>query len=269
MSKRFYMTVVCLGLLYCSTVSAQVGFKMPTYTNTVPGQAVGLPVSVVNFDSVFSIQFVIKWDPAVLEFQSIEHVVNPINIIDSLMFNLNDTANGNIRFLWNSNTYKSLQTGAAIFKLNMKVVGDDGTWTFINFSEIDPATVFEVVNIVNGQNVFTPLDSALLTHGRVNVGIVGSEEPYVSGASNLKIFPNPATAVTPAVTFHLPQSSDVVLRISDMTGRTVFQEVFEGAQGDNTRLLKDAQIPCNGIYYCQIHSGNAVISAPFVVAPAN
>lgn len=259
MIKHSLVLAVCLGLLYSPSLFGQVGFSLPTYTNTSTGQNLDFPVSVVHFDSVFSIQFVIQWNPDVLEFKGIEHLVNPLAIVDSSCFNLSEVSEGFIRFRWYSSSYKTLQNTTAVFTLKMQVVGLNGTSSPISFTELPPVTYFEIVRGVNNQFFF--LNTALLTNGSVSVGIVGNEEPGMSTA--IKVFPNPFSS-TATLTFDMPRAGNVLWRITDALGRIVQEESFEAQQGRNEVLINQAALFHNGVYYIQLLTDQQRIVHPVI-----
>ena len=261
MNKRSLVLVACLGLLYFPSLFGQVGFSLPSYTNTSTGQNLDFPVSVVHFDSVFSIQFVIQWNPSILEFQGIEHLVNPLNIVDSSCFNLLETSQGFIRFRWYSSSYKSLQNTATIFTLKMKVIGLNGTVSPVVFTELPPVTYFEIVRGKNNQFFF--LNTAMLTNGSVTVGTVDSEEPATVFAGDLSIAPNPFSA-SATLAFEMPQSDEVKLRITDALGRIVHQADFQVQQGHNEVQLNGTALVNNGIYYIHLLTDRQQVVRPVI-----
>lgn len=256
MIKRSHVLAVCIGLLYCSSLFGQVGFSLPTYTNTNNGDNLNFPVSVVNFDSVFSIQFVIQWNPEVLEFQSVEHLVNPLNIVDSVCFNLLEAqSNGYIRFRWYTfSTYKTLPNASAIFTLKMRVIGEDGMYTPVTFTELPPVTYYEVVRGAS-PNQFFNLNNSLLTNGRVNVGIVGSNEPQ-DIFSGVSVTPNPVTTGT-VVRFSTTENSDAFYRVTDVNGKAILSSGFSTQPGLNEIPLNTSGFGSPGVYYLHLWSGAA------------
>lgn len=253
MIKRSHVFAVCIGLLYCTSLFGQVGFSLPTYTNTNNGDNLNFPVSVVNFDSVFSIQFVIQWNPDVLEFQSVEHLVNPLNIVDSVCFNLLEAQSaGVIRFRWyTSSSYKTLPNAAAIFTLKMRVVGEDGMFTPVAFTELPPITYYEVVR--GAPNQFFNLNNSLLTNGKVTVGLVGSDEPQ-DIFSGISIAPNPVTTGT-VLRFFTTDSNDAFYSVTDVTGKAVLSSVFSTQPGLNEVPLNTSGFGSPGVYYLHLWSG--------------
>lgn len=224
MSKRSHVLAAAVWLLSFTSLFGQVGFTLPAYSNTNTGDLLDFPVEVVNFDSVFSVQYVIRWDPQVLEFQSIEHVVNPLNIVDSLCFNLLEVGQGIIRFRWFSNSFRTLADETAIFTIKMKVTGAIGSASSVYFTEIPPVTYFEVVRGPGNQFYFlnTP-PQALITNGQVTVGMVSADAPFAPTVDEaLWVAPNPFSGHIRA-TYLNRSAGSVRIFISDVTGKICYE----------------------------------------------
>lgn len=254
MIKRSLVLVAALWLLNSVHLSGQPGFSFPSFTNTDTGQYLDFPVQVVNFDSVFSIQFVIKWDPQVLEFQAVEHLVNPLNIVDSICFNLTEAPMGLIRFRWYSSSYKTLSDNVAIYKLKMKVVGQDGSSTVVRFTEQLPLTYFEVVR--GPGNQFFNQNTALLTNGNVTVGTVSNKE--ISDVAQLPAAPNPFVYST---IIQVVAEKDQVSRlyITDVSGKICYEEKKYLNYGITGIEIANTQLRGKGMYFVHLVTEDAHI----------
>lgn len=252
-----WSAVVCL--FFTTSVYAQVGVSLPTFTNTDPGQVLEMPVTVVNFDTVFSVQFVVQWDPAVLEFQSVVHPNNPLAIVDSLCFNLLEAGEGIIRFRWYSTLPKTLPDGADVFRLKMKVIGAIGTSTNVAFTELPPVTYFEIVRGPGSQ--FYTLATALLTQGAVSVGVVSANEP---GASlSLKATPNPFSIST-QIQFDLPESGVAHIWVTDLAGKIIFSEKKYHNRGINGTVIANTELRSKGLYFVHVTTAGTHAVQPIV-----
>lgn len=260
MIKRSLVLVAALWLLNSVHLSGQPGFSFPSFNNTDTGQYLDFPVGVVNFDSVFSIQFVVKWDPQVLEFQAVEHLVNPLNIVDSLCFNVAEAPAGLIRFRWYSASYKTLADNVAIFKLKMKVVGPDGSSTLVRFTEQLPTTYFEVVR--GPGNQFFNQNTALLTNGTVTVGTVSNND-ISKEAQQMQVAPNPFVySTTIRVTTEKEQLSR--LYITDLSGKICHEEKKYLNYGITGIEIANTQLRGKGMYFVHLVTEDAHLVQPIV-----
>ncbi len=71
MILRLRIAFAVLWLSCTGAVSAQIGFSMPFINAAVPGTDKYMTVKVTNFDSIVSMQYVIRWDPTVLQYVTI------------------------------------------------------------------------------------------------------------------------------------------------------------------------------------------------------
>jgi hypothetical protein len=262
MNKRAHVFAAILWLLSVVTVYGQVGFTMPTFTNTSTGQNLDVPVTVVNFDTVFAIQYVIKWNPQVLEFTGLTKPNNPLSIVDSLCFNLAEAPQGIIRFRWfNTSSPKTLADGADIFHLQMKVIGVDGTSTPISFTELPPITYYEVVR--GPGNQFFNLSNSLITNGLVVVGTVSVNGPSDAEWMALKAAPNPFSDQV-SIAFDVAESGPVQYYITDVAGKICYSEKKYLNSGRNGTVIANGVFPAKGLYFVHVLSGGRHAVQPIV-----
>ena len=260
---RSYVLVAILWLFSLASSFGQVGFTLPSYSNTNTGDVLDFPVKVVNFDSVFSMQYVMRWDPQVLEFQSLDHVPNPLGIVDSLCFNLTQAGQGIIRFRWFSTLYKTLSNETAIYSLKMKVVGGNGTGSSLYFTELPPVTYFEVVRGASNQifNLNQP-PQALITNGQVTVGMVSGFEPN-STASSVLIFPNPFSSSF-SISYESSSEDEALVYITDLFGKLIFEEKKYPNLGRVGMEIANVQLPGKGTYFLHVVQGDVHAVRPIV-----
>jgi len=73
---------------------------------------------------------------------------------------------------------------------------------------------------------------------------------------SLMNYPNPFSSVT-TIAYNLPTSSDVIMKIFDVTGAEVATLVNENQiAGQHERMFDSAHLS-GGIYFCQIKAGSA------------
>ena len=252
--KRTHVLAAVIWLLSLVSVFGQVGFSLPSFTNTAAGQQLDVPVTVVNFDTVFSIQYVLQWNPAVLEFQSITKPNNPLGIVDSACFNLTEAAAGQIRFRWYSTFPRTLIDGADLFHMNLKVIGANGTSSSIIFTEIIPITYFEVVR--GPGNQFFNLSQALITNGSVGVGMPSSVDAPSGQTIKTAVAPNPFSDFT-RIQFELTQRGSVRLMLTDVAGKICYEtnEILD--RGQHEKVVLSSNLPAKGMYYVHLFSADA------------
>ena len=109
------------------------------------GEEVCLNVQVADFNNLLSMQYSIKWDPAVLQYVKTDNYqlegIGPQNFGD------NRTAEGLLTGLWIDNSLQgvTLPDGATIYQICFKAIGKAGQNTEVTL--VDGPTPFEVINL--------------------------------------------------------------------------------------------------------------------------
>ena len=105
---------------------AQVQFFVES-ANVDPGQHFSLKTTVNKFDKIVSMQFTIKWDPAVLSLDSIGGM--SLSGLSQSNFGLNKADQGIVSVSWIdfSAQGKSLADGSTLFKLYFEAIGTSGS----------------------------------------------------------------------------------------------------------------------------------------------
>ena len=92
-----------------------------------------------------------------------------------------------------------------------------------------------------------------------NVGI-----NEVLAENSVAVYPNPASNLV-NVNFNLAQSSEVEMRIYDVTGKVVLSEVNSFANGTNSAILNIESLT-NGVYYVDVVSGHSKTTKRLVIS---
>jgi hypothetical protein len=216
---KYTRHIAALMLVVCgfAKIHAQVGFSMPVLNNLLPGQFFQVPVTVSNFDSVVSIQFVLTWDPAVVELVNVFDF--NVQDLDEGDFNLDESGMGRLRLVWiGPVSGVSRPNGTSIFSLLMQVKGPPNSGTPLTFTELPPTTFFEVVR-ANG-DVFD-LQTAVLQHGFAAIGYTLSSEDVPATTLHAQVYPNPVDH-TSRVYFELDAPEQVTIEVFDVQGRKLF-----------------------------------------------
>ncbi len=262
MIKRSHVFAAMLWLLTSFTVQAQPGFSLPTFLGTTTGQNINMPVTVVNFDTVFAIQYVIQWNPQVLKFTGLSKPNNPLSIVESVCFNLMEATQGTIRFRWfNSASPKTLADGADIFHMEFKVISGNGTATEVRFTELPPVTYYEVVR-GPGNQFFTLLNSPI-TNGIITVGTVDAPEQQPEAATTIIAAPNPFSEQL-NLQLDAPESGQSRLFVTDISGKVLYDEKIYLNRGRNGTVIANGVFPAKGMYFVHLTTGGHHTVQPIV-----
>lgn len=130
------------------------------------GQSVSIDITALNFDSIGSLQFSLGWDLGILQFDSVNNFNPDLQLNQGTDFNLTQTANGLLAFLWTADAAEgvTLPTGAVLFTINFTVVGGGGTNSTLVFGDVPVPR--EAISNATGTPEEVP---ALWINGSVNV----------------------------------------------------------------------------------------------------
>lgn len=109
------------------------------------GQTSCLDITVADFRSLISMQYSMKWDPAILEFQEVKGFTLPH--LSAQNFGTHRVQEGILTSVWIDNSLKgqTLSDGAPIFQVCLKAVGNAGQTS--TFAFLEQPTPFEVVTV--------------------------------------------------------------------------------------------------------------------------
>lgn len=247
--------LLSLGLIVTtSPLTAQIGFSLPFVNNAVSGSTLNLPVTVINFDSIAAVQFVIRWDPEVLQLDTISNLNLPGLEVDEDFGLTNALDSGILRFAWSStdlNIGTTRPDGATIYSLIFKVIGANNSSAGLMFTELPPNTYFEVVN-ASGQ-AFT-MNQAQIDNGFVAVGFtVATGEPGLNEL-DAQVAPNPFSGAA-RLYFELSQATEVRWTITDPAGRRLLDKHEKLPAGRQILELEAGLLPTRGTYYLLLQAG--------------
>ena len=101
-------------------------FLIYSDTTIVPGSNVCIPLTVLNFTDIATLQGGIMWDPTILNFTSIENIA--VQGMSNSSFNI-DTLNGTGSFIWFDSAgganAQTIPDGGVFFELCFEVIGED------------------------------------------------------------------------------------------------------------------------------------------------
>ena len=261
-----------LWLFSSFALSAQIGFSLPFVNDAAPGSNKSLAVRVTNFDSIVSMQFVVRWDPTVLKYLTIDNfgAVPQLDIND---FNaLRALDSGYVRMVWegpNSFPGVSVDDDVTIFRLRFNVIGPDTSSSQVKFTEINysfPNTEFEILKVVSPDSTLQAFNETEcnLDHGFVAVGYTVSAEEATREELEMSVLPNPFSTSTEAV-FTLEQAADVRLLVTDVQGKVIHQEFIPRLPaGIHKHAIDQAVFPSKGAYFLTIYAGKQTCIRPIL-----
>jgi Cohesin domain len=246
--KQRLLFVVFYIISCLFNLSAQVGFSIPDISNAQAGDILDLPITVTNFDSIVASQFVIRWDPSVLQFQSTGNYNLPD--LDEGKFGTSQAIDsGFVRLVWwyYTDAGTSKTDNSSIFHIKLKVIGPINSGSTIVFTEIAPQTLFEVLKVDNTSYNQSQVN---LDNGFVAVGYVPTSAIWSLAESNFKIqtFPNPIFDNL-YIKFDLPVSEKVHINIIDNQGLTIFEKKQQFPAGSNGMEIASHIFSKKDIYY--------------------
>jgi hypothetical protein len=142
-----------------------------------------LPITVRNYNKIFSFQGSIIWDTSLLKFKSVlTQSSNQLGLSES-NFGLNNASNGKLTFSWNDNNLsgKSLGDSSTLFIIRFSTLGSNGKIATLNFNDIP--TKIEIINtslqsidynLISGSCIFDCIGKVYTFIGNGNWDIISN-----------------------------------------------------------------------------------------------
>ncbi len=266
-------TFVSLWLLFgAMSLSAQgTSFYFPFINNAVPGNIKLMPLKVLNLDSVVAIQMVIRWDPKVLKYLTIDNInLGDLSISD---FNTSRAVDsGYVRIQWEGATSlppgTSVADSSTIFRFRFNVIGPDSSCSPLKITEIldFPPLNFEVVKVLaDTSNVGYNLDECPHYNGGVCVGFTLATTDAEANEIPLTLSPNPFL-VSSQLDFFLKEAADTQLFITDAIGHIVFEKnFFTLSPGQHGMVIEKDSLGAPGLYSLTLRAGRKIVTRSFVL----
>lgn len=265
-------TFVSLWLFFSAwTLSAQgASFYFPTLNNTPPGSNRVMPLKVINLDSVVSMQMVIRWDPKVLKYLTVDQF--SFGDLSASDFNTTRAVDsGYVRMQWEGPSNPpgtSVPDSSAIFRLRFNVIGADSSSSPVNITELldFPPTYFEIVKVrADTSNEDYTLTECPTTNGLIRVGYTVSAQEPSAFELPMSIAPNPFL-VSAQLQFELDETTDTQLLISDAMGRKVFEKTFFMLPaGQHGMVIENDMLGAPGMYSLTLRAGRKIATKNFVL----
>ncbi|MEI8204363.1 MAG: cohesin domain-containing protein [Bacteroidota bacterium] len=247
--KKYILLGLLCSLLFTVNAIGSVTFIMNNYSAS-SGSYITIPIKVNGFTNVMSIQGTIQFDPAILNYTSIQdYGLSDMNS----SFGVTQAPSGIITFSWIEGSLSgvTLADSTTIFSITFHVVGAVGTNSALLF--VNAPTLFEVLDPSN--NVLPNTWSNGSVHIYTTVSIPEIEN---KGFQLFQNEPNPVSDNTHIV-FFLPIESEVTLSIYDILGNCIWSLSKVFSSGINTYNVNTDNINGtklrSGTYYFRIISG--------------
>jgi hypothetical protein len=246
---------IILGLVFLAifSLSAQVTIMTPSM-DVDPNASIQFDVKASSTDSIVGMQFTLKWDPTVLNFQQVSELVLPSSM--GLGNHFGDLGNGVLTFVWTEENLEGLVLGneATLFSLDFKVVGPNNSSTLVEVTGdptlIEVATADEVLEVT-------------LDNGTVNVGTTSTTESMTTDFVLFQNTPNPVTEFT-NITFELNNRTDADLSIYNTSGKLILVQSTNGS-GLQTITIQREAFPAAGTYFYELKTDNAIARRKLIV----
>lgn len=261
-ATRIVFIIASLWLNVINPMFGQPSFRWPNINNAPSGAVINLNLRVFDFDSVVSAQYVMRWDPQVLQYQSVDNFNLPCLSIDR--FNtLQAIDSGWVRFQWECNTITggvTLADSSIIYRLRLKAIAPINNGSAVEIVSLPP-TYLEVNYIKNGS---THNDTSVMVHqGFVAIGYtVDAKEPALNTMKAV-LQPNPVTDAA-QISFTLESFSTLHILISDVAGRVLSSREMQLSAGEHTFEIDDQTIREKGTYFLTLKSENQSCTLPFI-----
>jgi Secretion system C-terminal sorting domain/Cohesin domain len=242
MIRLYVMAAFGLVFMFSAHFSAAqlMTLNAPFISPVSTGSIISVPVRVKNFTNIDGMQFAVKWNPAVLKFQSVGNFNLP-NLSEAANFHLDSTNFNLFRLTWASNG-QTLPDLSYIFKINFKVIGATGSFSDIIFTD-DPTPVPLIIEITQQQGIMSPSIPFNLEQGKVGVGFTIATEnlPKNDEKTAFSVTPNPFSTNFFIKSNHDISSENCQIELQNVAGKTVFQQ-------NNTRIPAGGiEIATNGL----------------------
>ncbi len=261
---RLLLTVVFAFLSLLTHISAQLVLVSPTLNNLQPGQLIDIPIRVKNFTNIVGLQFPVKWDPAVLQYQNVNGFGLLPSVTISNNFGLGDTTAGIVRFNWYGSAISKPDL-SILLKIKVKVIGAVNSSTQITFPTNVQNFPIEVVD-------YDPVDSSTqeiavnFEIGTAAVGFtVGIDDAFLADQSAaIDVFPNPFSSKLNIFPKNKSGIESCQISVRDIAGRIVFHNQQTRLPSAGMEIDMDGL--SQGIYFLIINTEHETIVRKLMMA---
>ena len=216
--------------------AVELSYSYPS--DALPGRADGyihILVRVKNFKDMSGMQFTIRFDPTVMQWQAMGN--NPLGIETGN----NHAGEGSVTFLWvdPKNEIKTLDDGSVLMELVFKAI-DNGRLIMDNLNT-------NTLSLDGSVTAIAAYDKDYELH---NVVMRKVENVQPLQQETWTVSPNPTNGGLIHIQMNLREKKSIIFRLTDNTGRLILTKKAEGVKGINNIVLREGNIAA-GAYYLQ------------------
>ena len=249
MAYRFFTLLLWVSLTISFSKLAAQSFGIYTDTAVIQAnQQVCLSIKSKNYTELMIMQLFFSWDNQILKFKKTSNY----NLAGLSGTDINPIPDHGLALAWAS------PTGTCI-------VADSGRVLFdICFTAIGPPNSIAYLRLDTGQ-VSICLNPYTVIIGDDTIGVVtvtntsSASDVYGNEAISFRLFPNPALSSTQLM-FKSPDSDWVILLVTDVLGRTVFEQKIAAKPGENRLEIPVDALAAKGMYQVSLQTKNGVSS---------
>jgi hypothetical protein len=250
-------TIFTFFFLFCTLpLMAQITLLIPDKKVAKDG-FVDAEVRVKTRDSLSALQFLLTWDPNILEYSAIESLSLQGSTIDDV-FGLNNIYDGNIKFIWVSNAADGMKVvdSAMIFKIKFKAIGNKGASSKVKFDSTDRFKIKALrANLAVETIPMTVRQGTITIEGTSAAQEVSDTEGSITLYQNI---PNPIVNQT-IIPFNLRDAQVVNLKIYDIMGRVVYDKSAFFNNGKQEWALHTEGVLEKGIYLYSLKTNKGIV----------
>ena len=200
------------------------------------GDIVAVHISADDLQSLVGMQMSLSFDKQMVELM--EAGSEKISVYEQ-NFNYNNLSNGLIHLSWNHFAPVKVQDNMFSFKFKM-------------LKDADNHTILKLYNAGLHPEAYTQSNDEFAAH-RISLEARSGSESVIEAFEVYQNIPNPFNAST-TIGFTLPETSDVSLKIYDVTGKVLLQQNGTYKKGYNSIQLDANSLNHTGVLYYQIET---------------
>ena len=219
-----------------------------------PNEEFTVELRLTTTDSLASLQFSFAWNAAVIAFQRVDTLGGFPPSAEATEFNLNNTANGKLAFIWIDRSirgYKVPTDSFLVFKIIFKAIGANGTNSPLQYVTTPTNIRASNANLMN--MTVTPRD------GSVKVGTSAVFSQNTEGVFVGQNFPNPVDNQT-VVPITLIEEEDISLEITNIIGKIFLIKKYQFEAGRHEIRLDTEGVLPSGLFIYNVRTKRGVAS---------
>ena len=228
------------------------------------GQVVDIPINIIGFKDILSMQFSLNWDTTVIKFQEVHSYTEELPQFGADGVGIGSASSGNLIVVWFDNSISgiSVTDSTSLLTIKFEVIGFEGEKSPIIFS--DTPALIEIVDV--NATIIEPD----LVNGEIGIpSELSTSIQTVQAQNGMRLFqnhPNPFNKNTTIQTFfNTPEW--VTFTVTDAQGKSILEKRFRSNYGTNDILISKDQLPNSGIYNYTIQSEAYRLTKQMILLP--